>query len=115
MPDPRNLPSMTALRCFDAAARSGSFTRAGANLALTQSAVSRQVAKLEQTLGVTLFTRSGPYLQLTEKGRAYADAIAPALASITAASGRFRSELDAGVINLATLPSFGMRWLAPRL
>ena len=106
---------MTALRCFAAAARSGSFTHAAAELHLTQSAVSRQVAKLEAHLGARLFNRTGPYLQLTERGRAYAAAIETPLATIGAASLRFRSELDAGVITLATLPSFGMRWLAPRL
>jgi LysR family transcriptional regulator, glycine cleavage system transcriptional activator len=106
---------MTALRCFDAAARTGSFTRAAAELNLTQSAVSRQVAKLERAMGVCLFRRAGPYLQLTDRGRSYAAAIRPALATIASASARFRSELDDGVIALATLPSFGMRWLAPRL
>lgn len=108
-------PSMIALRCFAAAARTGNFTRAAAELNLTQSAVSRQVAKLEETLGARLFSRAGPYLQLTERGRAYSAAIGPPLAAIAGATARFRSELDAGVITLATLPSFGMRWLAPRL
>ena len=106
---------MTALRCFEAAARTGSFTRAAERLNLTQSAVSRQIANLEAMLGVRLFNRSGPYLQLTDRGRGYSDAIAPALGAIQAATARFRSELDEGVIALATLPSFGMRWLAPRL
>ena len=108
-------PSMMSLRCFTTAARTGNFTRAAAELNLTQSAVSRQIAKLEAALGVRLFTRAGPYLQLTERGRAYADTIGRPLAAIVAASARFRSELDVGVITLATLPSFGMRWLAPRL
>lgn len=108
-------PSMIALRCFVAAAKTGNFTRAAAELNLTQSAVSRQIAKLEAALGVRLFTRAGPYLQLTARGRAYADAVGGPLAAIVAASARFRSELDVGVITLATLPTFGMRWLAPRL
>lgn len=108
-------PSMTSLRCFAAAARTGNFTRAAAELNLTQSAVSRQIAKLEAGLGARLFTRAGPYLQLTDRGRAYAEAIRAPLAAIIAASARFRSELDVGMITLATLPSFGMRWLAPRL
>jgi LysR family glycine cleavage system transcriptional activator len=106
---------MTALRCFDAAVRTGSFTRAGVLLGLSQSAVSRQIATLEATLGLKLFQRAGPYVQLTNRGRGYADAIGPALAAIEAATERFRSALDQGVISLATLPSFGMRWLAPRL
>ena len=112
---PHAPPSMMSLRCFGAAARTGNFTRAAAELNLTQSAVSRQIAKLEAALGVRLFTRAGPYLQLTMRGRAYADAIGGPLAAILAASARFRSELDVGVITVATLPSFGMRWLAPRL
>jgi LysR family glycine cleavage system transcriptional activator len=106
---------MTSLRCLVAAARTGSFTRAAEELNLTQSAVSRQVAKLEDQLGVRLFARSGPYLQLTQCGRAYSAAITPSLLAIVAATERFRSDLDTGVITLATLPSFGMRWLAPRL
>jgi LysR family glycine cleavage system transcriptional activator len=108
-------PSLSALRCFVAAARTGNFTRAAAELNLTQSAVSRQVAKLEEWLGARLFSRSGPYLQLTERGRAYSEAIAPSLAAIATATAKFRSGLETGVITLATLPSFGMRWLAPRL
>lgn len=106
---------MTALRYFEAAARTGSFTRAAGELHLTQSAVSRQIAKLEQRLGAALFTRAGRYLQLTDRGRAYAEAVRAALSTIAAATARLRSELDIGVIALATLPSFGMRWLAPRL
>ena len=106
---------MTALRCFDAAARTQSFTRAAEAVGLTQSAVSRQIARLEAALGVRLFARTGPYLQLTDRGRAYAEAIGPALGTLAGATARFRSELDDGVIALATLPSFGMRWLAPRL
>jgi len=109
------LPGMTALRCFEAAARSGSFTQAAGALNLTQSAVSRQVAKLEAMLGTALFTRHGPRLMLTGPGAAYAAAVAPALAAIEQATSRCRSALDSGVISLATLPSFGMRWLAPRL
>jgi LysR family glycine cleavage system transcriptional activator len=106
---------MTALRCFVAAARTGNFTRAADLVGLTQSAVSRQIAKLEGLLGARLFTRAGPYLQLTPLGVRYAEAIGPPLASLAAATDRFRSELDQGVVTLATLPSFGMRWLAPRL
>ena len=109
------LPSMTALRCFAAAARTGNFTRAANELNLTQSAVSRQIAKLEELLGAKLFNRAGPYLQLTDRGRAYSHSISGPVAVIAAATERFRSDLDSGIVTLATLPSFGMRWLAPRL
>lgn len=112
---PGPLPTMSALRCFAAAARSGSFTAAAAALNLTQSAVSRQVARLEALLGAALFVRHGPRLALTELGAAYSAAIAPALFAIERATIRHRSALDSGVVSLATLPSFGMRWLAPRL
>ncbi|WP_255453592.1 LysR family transcriptional regulator [Novosphingobium sp. Gsoil 351] len=115
MSDSRLLPGMGALRCFHEAARTGSFTQAAAALNLTQSAVSRQIAKLEALLAVQLFARHGPRLELTTRGSAYAAAIAGPLAAIAQATARYRSVLDSGVISLATLPSFGMRWLAPRL
>jgi LysR family transcriptional regulator, glycine cleavage system transcriptional activator len=65
----RRLPPLYALRAFEAAARHASFTRAAAELAITQSAVSRHIRTLEEHFGCRLFERSGRHLQLTETAR----------------------------------------------
>jgi LysR family glycine cleavage system transcriptional activator len=110
------LPSMTALLIFEAAARAGSFSHAASRVALTQSAVSRAIAALEQSLGVSLFHRAGRRVQLTEIGRAYAGQIGIALDQIRrATAGTIEARKAPAPIGIATLPSFGMRWLAPRL
>lgn len=113
--DRRRLPPMAMLHCFEASARLGSFSRAGAALNLTQSAVSRHVANLEQWLGTALFDRHGRRVALSDKGQDYLDDLAPALAAIRRATGRFLEPAPEHVIELAVLPGFGMRWLAPRL
>jgi LysR family glycine cleavage system transcriptional activator len=116
VPKRRLLPSMTSLIAFEAAARTGSFGGAASRVALTQSAVSRAIATLEESLGVTLFQRDGRRVQLTEVGRAYADQIGVALDQIRrATAGTIEARNAPAPIAIATLPSFGMRWLAPRL
>src|SRR5688572_3511453 len=82
----RLLPSMTALMIFEAAARTGSFGRAASRVALTQSAVSRAIGALEQSLGVKLFERVGRRVQLTDAGRSYAAQIGLALDQIRRAT-----------------------------
>lgn len=111
----RLLPPMAALHSFAAAARHSHFSRAGAEVGLTQSAVSRQVALLEDWLGVKLFERNGRRVTLTPDGAAYIDAIGPALQRIRHATAQMIDRTESGAITIATLPSFGMRWLAPRL
>lgn len=111
----RLLPPMGALASFVAAARHGSFSRAGGDMGLTQSAISRQIAVLEGWLQTTLFTRTGRRVRLSETGEAYAKAVGPALERIRAASAAILERRSAAELNIATLPSFGMRWLAPRL
>lgn len=111
----RLLPPMGALHSFIAAARHSSFSRAADEIGLTQSAVSRQVATLEDWLQTPLFDRSGRRVELNADGRAYADAIGPALAAIRVASARALAEPAEVALRIATLPTFGMRWLAPRL
>jgi LysR family glycine cleavage system transcriptional activator len=112
--DRRLLPSITMLQCFEAAARYGSASLAGTHIGLTQSAVSRHIASLETWLGQPLFDRVGRRIVLNEQGRLYLDRIARPLGEIRAAT---RDMLGHGarVVNLATLPTFGMRWIAPRL
>jgi LysR family glycine cleavage system transcriptional activator len=111
----RLLPPMGALNSFAAAARLGSFSRAGEEVGLTQSAVSRQIALLEDWLQSPLFTRTGRRVSLNAEGRAYAEDVGPALDRIRRATARFAGGRPTNELSIATLPSFGMRWLAPRL
>jgi DNA-binding transcriptional LysR family regulator len=115
----RKIPPLQTLLCFDAAARHESYTRAAQELALTQSAISRQVASLEAFLGAALFRRTRHGVALTAGGRAYARQIASRLEAIE------RDTLDAiahhdatgtgGALSLAAVPTFATRWLIPRL
>lgn len=116
MPWPRRfLPETAHLSAFEATARLGSATAAAAELGLTQSAVSRQIAALEERLGTPLFARERRALRLTRAGETYAHEVARALAILGAASQAAAVNPDGGVISLAVLPTFGARWLAPRL
>ncbi|QDH33680.1 LysR substrate-binding domain-containing protein [Porphyrobacter sp. YT40] len=111
----RLLPPIGALASFVAAARHDSFSRAGQEMGLTQSAVSRQIAHLEDWLQLRLFDRNGRRVELSREGEAYLKAIGPALEQIRAATAAAISGRSDKELNIATLPSFGMRWLAPRL
>jgi DNA-binding transcriptional LysR family regulator len=110
-----DLPPMGALHSFVAAARRGNFSRAGADVGLTQSAVSRQIALLEDWLQTPLFDRAGRRVRLNAAGRAYLEAVGPALDRIARAGQDLRAPTRASELAIATLPGFGMRWLAPRL
>ncbi|QXI38633.1 LysR family transcriptional regulator [Pseudomonas xantholysinigenes] len=112
----RLVPSMTALQCFEAAARHLSFTRAAEELHLTQSAVSKQVAQLEEMLRHHLFLRIRRRLQLTPAGSLYLAEVNKILTQVDMSS---RYVLTYGtqteVLKVATQPSFGVRWLIPHL
>lgn len=112
----RNLPSTAALLAFEAAARHQSFTRAAAELSITQSAVCRQIGGLEALLGLELFRRSRRGVVLTEAGASYARQVARHLDALE------RDTLDlmagqggGGTLDLAVAPTFATRWLLPRL
>lgn len=112
----RLLPPMTALMAFEAAARHGTFARAAKEVALTQSAVSKQIATLERWLGTPLFERIGRRVSLTASGRLYAMPLTSALEQIRRATAAVAvTSRVPSPISIATLPGFGMRWLAPRL
>ncbi|WP_429932382.1 LysR family transcriptional regulator [Agrobacterium vitis] len=116
MQSPRRfLPSLHLLSAFEAAARTGSVTAAARELSLTQSAVSRQIKALEEQLGVELFHRERQTIRLTAGGNIYAREIRDALRIISTASLTLKANPFGGTLNLAILPTFGTRWLAPRL
>ncbi|MGH6760248.1 MAG: LysR family transcriptional regulator [Phyllobacterium sp.] len=111
----RLMPSTSALCAFDAVARLGSFTAAAKDLSLTQGAISRHVHHLEQQLGVALLERTSRSVTLTPEGETYAQDIAEALRIIRTASLRTMTDRHRGSLNLAMLPTFGTRWLMPRI
>ncbi|MCP4186528.1 MAG: LysR family transcriptional regulator [Gammaproteobacteria bacterium] len=111
----RLIPSTSMLVAFDSSAWTGSFTLAARELNLTQGAVSRQISALEDQLGVELFSRSKKAIQLTDVGKIYAQEIRPALQVIRNASLNAMTNSPGGTLNLAILPTFGTRWLMPRL
>jgi LysR family glycine cleavage system transcriptional activator len=106
---------MSLLSAFEAAARHQSFTAAAAELNLTQGAISRQIRVLEELLGSDLFLRERQTVRLTSAGESYAHEIREALRRISSATLSFRANPKGGTLNLAILPTFGTRWLAPRL
>ncbi|PYY82814.1 LysR family transcriptional regulator [Pseudomonas sp. TKO26] len=115
--NPRRLtPSMSLLVAFEAAARHCSFTKAADELALTQSAVSRQVQALESQLEISLFKREGRKIELTAAGALYQHELSAALGRIRSATLQtiaFKEE--DGPLNLAVLPTFGSKWLLPKM
>ena len=111
----RFLPSTAVLAAFEATARTGSMTLAARELRLTQSAVSRQIKILEEQLEVELFIRERQTVRLTSVGESYAREVRDALHKISTASFNLHANPRGGTLNLAILPTFGTRWLAPRL
>jgi LysR family glycine cleavage system transcriptional activator len=111
----RFLPSISLLTAFEAAARSLSFTLAAQELDLTQSAVSRQIKALEEQLGVALFARERQKVRLTAAGETYVRDVRAALSTLASASIALHANPGGGMLDLAILPTFGARWLAPRL
>lgn len=111
----RNLPPLNALRAFEAAARHLSFTRAAAELHVTQAAVSHQIKGLEDWLGTPLFRRVNRALELTEAGHAYRVPVSEALGLIADATGRLFRQENGGVLTVSTMPSFASKWLVLRL
>jgi LysR family transcriptional regulator, glycine cleavage system transcriptional activator len=107
------LPSLTALRMFEATARHASFTKAAAELHVTQAAVSHQIRALEEQLGIKLFQRSTRRLTLTPAGQRLLPAVGDAFETL----GRAVADIGRGerLLSITTTPSFGARWLAPRL
>ena len=112
----RKIPSTAALSAFETAARHQSFTKAAEELAVTQSAICRQIGSLEDFLGIKLFRRDRRGVTLTEAGQIYSSKMSTRLDEVE----RDTLELMAkgghgGTLELAVVPTFATRWLLPRM
>jgi DNA-binding transcriptional LysR family regulator len=115
MPARSSLPSLDLLQGFEAAARHLSFTKAGEELFITQSAVSRQIKELEEQLGVELFHRRHRSLALTEAGQQLYAAAAQVLTTMRTATSRLKAGNGKRPLAVTTTASFAALWLIPRL
>ena len=109
------LPPLNALRTFEAAARHLSFTKAAAELFVTQAAVSHQIRTLEDHLGARLFRRANRALMLTDEGQALVPAVRDAFDRLLAGVRRVEDLCCGGALTISTTPSFAATWLAGRL
>lgn len=109
------LPSLNGLRAFECAARNMSFTKAAAELHVTQTAISHQIRRLEDELGVTLFLRLKEGLALTEEGQAYLPGIRAAFHELRQATQALLASRQNTVLTINTLVSVASKWLLPRL
>lgn len=109
------LPPLSTLRVFEAAARHLSFKAAADELLLTPSAVSRSVQSLEEWLGVPLFARGNRSIALTDAGRAYVPQVRAALDLLVRATETIPGRGSRGSLAISAAPTFGLRWLMPRL
>jgi DNA-binding transcriptional LysR family regulator len=110
------MPALDLLVGFESAARHLSFTKAGEELHLTQSAVSRQIKELEDQLGVPLFQRRHRALALTEPGQQFYAAAAQVLSTMRSATERLRASSGRRQpVSVTTTASFAALWLIPRL
>jgi len=112
---PRRLPTLNALKAFEAAARHESFTRAAEELFVTQGAVSHQVKALEAELGLKLFNRERQRLVITEAGRAYLLVVRDAFDRIADGTERLLQRQRGGSLVVSTSPNFAAKWLVHRL
>jgi len=112
---PGKLPPLAALRTFEAAARHLNFTRAAAELHVTHSAISHQIRSLEALLGFDLFLRGGGRLRLTPAGTALLVAANEALCQLADTLAGLRRASRSDRLCVSVLPSFGSRWLGPRI
>jgi LysR family glycine cleavage system transcriptional activator len=114
---PEPLPPLAALRAFEVAARHMSFTKAAEELSVSQTAVSHHVRTLEELLGVALFRRLPRKVELTEEGRAWAEAVGVGFGRLYAANRELRRPRRRArpSVSVTIIPSFASRWLVPRL
>ena len=111
----KHLPSLNALRAFDAVARLQSVSAAAAELSVTPSAISRQISNLEDDIGVALLTRNGRGLRLTADGERLESGLADVFDQIAGAVERLRKPARGSRLRILIPPIFASAWLIPRL
>jgi LysR family transcriptional regulator, glycine cleavage system transcriptional activator len=111
----RNLPPLSALRAFEAAARHENFTRAADEMLLTQSAISRHVRTLEDHLGTSLFERRNRVVKLTTDGRKLMEAVSMALSHMSTVTQEIRRQRESGKLTVGMLTSQASLYMVPRM
>lgn len=111
----RRLPPLNSLKCFEAAGRLLSFTRAAQELNVTQAAVSHQIKLIEGYLGVPLFARYPRKLALTDQGKSLLPDVTEAFDRMSNAINGLREEPSSKLVSVRLAPSFAAKWLSPRL
>jgi LysR family glycine cleavage system transcriptional activator len=109
------LPSLNGLRAFETAARHLSFTLAASELNVTQTAISHQIRRLEEELGIRLFVRRNRALALTAEAKDYLPGVRAAFNDLRLATDRLLRRDDDHVLTVSTLASLAAKWLLPRL
>lgn len=109
------IPPFQALRAFEATARLGGVKQAAAELCVTQSAISHQIANLEEHLGGPVFDRVGKRLQPTSAGRRYVQKLGALFDGLEEATRDVQALRDREVLSISMPPTFAAQWLAPRL
>src|ERR1700682_5019011 len=111
----RRLLFLNGIKACEAAARSGSFAGAGAELNVSAAAVSRMVHLLEERLGVALFERKGNKAALSSRRRAYQSGLTPIFDALASLTAQVTASTSVRVLTIGVGPTFAMRWLIPRL
>ena len=111
----RRLPPLNSLRAFEAAARHLSFKQAAGELHVTPAAVSHQIRTLEEYCGTPLFHRLARALRLTEAGQAALPPLREGFDKLAEAADAMRAGERAGILTVSVAPTFGAKWLIPRL
>ena len=111
----KQLPQLDYLLAFEAAARLNSFTKAGVELNITQSAVSQQIRNLEQHLDLLLFERAHKSVRLTEAGKVYHNSVSLALVHLLSATNKVRGAAEQNKLTVATDVTTASLWLSPRI
>ena len=114
-PPPLTRLPLNALRAFEAAARTGAFTLAAAELGVTPGAVTAHVKALEERLGAALFERQARGVRLTALGLAAVEELTGAFDALAGAEARLRALALPREVHIATLPAIAQLWLSPRL